>query len=175
MCNNFVGTKPLPGTICIYFFSFFIYFFITWNNLHFNSLKQYIYFLNFFITWNNIFFHYLKQYWPKSRMPYGITSSQWVNGLPFYTFSVCRRCIKKMDHHCPWVNNCVGENNQKYFVLFTVSTSVYLYFYRLYLSHWAASVAVRFSSNNLKGYDQIVLVILYSSRIQFLIENAICH
>lgn len=33
----------------------------------------------------------------------------------------CRRChntVLKKHHHCPWINNCVGQNNEQYFLRF---------------------------------------------------------
>ena len=32
--------------------------------------------------------------------------------------SECKVCIIKMDHHCPWIVNCVGEKNKKSYILF---------------------------------------------------------
>ena len=31
---------------------------------------------------------------------------------------ICRQCIRQYDHHCPWINGCVGKHNIKLFPTF---------------------------------------------------------
>lgn len=41
---------------------------------------------------------------------------------------ICDMCILKMDHHCPWVYNCIGFRNHKYFFLLLLYTAISCHF-----------------------------------------------
>ncbi|KAK2766455.1 palmitoyltransferase swf1 [Colletotrichum kahawae] len=38
--------------------------------------------------------------------------------------SICKRCIAKLDHHCIFINGCVGYKNHHYFLLLLATTAL---------------------------------------------------
>lgn len=39
---------------------------------------------------------------------------------------ICNRCVEKFDHHCIYINNCLGYRNHKYFILFLWFIFIYM-------------------------------------------------
>ena len=39
---------------------------------------------------------------------------------------ICDKCVDRFDHHCQWLNNCVGAGNHSFFYMYLISIWIYI-------------------------------------------------
>eukprot|EP00607_Mallomonas_marina_P007763 CAMPEP_0182417284 /NCGR_PEP_ID=MMETSP1167-20130531/1717_1 /TAXON_ID=2988 /ORGANISM="Mallomonas Sp, Strain CCMP3275" /LENGTH=207 /DNA_ID=CAMNT_0024590713 /DNA_START=439 /DNA_END=1062 /DNA_ORIENTATION=- len=79
---------------------------------------------------------------------------------------ISNRCISRMDHFCPWMNNAIGAKNQKSFILFLIYTdAAALYMLALLVVHLVDCEALHcqhFSSTTLTLVRVLVFLLLFA-------------
>ena len=76
--------------------------------------------------------------------------------------SVCNKCCLKMDHHCPWIGNCIGFYNYKFFVNFLLFTTV-LCLFVFFNSIPALGRAMSVAKKSEGGHSTSIAVVVISA------------
>lgn len=70
---------------------------------------------------------------------------------------MCGQCTLRMDHHCPWLANCIGYSNYKYFLL----TVFYAFCLNMFFTFTMTPTMATFIQPEVLGYHVIPASFVY--------------
>jgi hypothetical protein len=97
----------------------------------------------------------------------------------------CNECTLKMDHHCPWLDNCIGWGNHKYFILVLYYASQSLLFLcasggwmAYWILHWSprdsfdsARAGVCIILSSVTGLLSVVIGLFFSIHLTMILKG----
>lgn len=83
----------------------------------------------------------------------------------YFHCQICRRCVENFDHHCPFIDNCLGYQNHFPFLMFLTFYTFYLLFIMMELirrfAYFTEKNGLDFDMNDVVSILILILITLH--------------